>query len=420
MTRISLLVTISILLLSLLSSLTSCAVITSSSPPAAELMYEWSSLVFDWSNIPQSVYDTWISLNGSEHCMLAGIKISHTGDVYVSVPRWTPPGTVPSTLNKIVPNPQVDGGYMLQPYPSYDMNKEGDPNALQSVLGYEIDSSDRLWILDQGKVNSQPAIPGAIKLIIWDITTNTLVKKYVFSEQEAGASTSFLNDIVINTHVPGGSLFAYITDSGLGLKPSDPVHGALIVYDYGTNTVRRILDSVESTQPDESLWITINGDKVLADAPMRTGADGLALNDDGSVVFWCPLTSTIIYALPTSILHYSNTTDEQIEQDVIRVYDKGCASDGLAYANNGVLYITSISNSSIIAIDLSNGNSSVVVHDSALMVWPDTIGFDHKGSIMFVSNQLYKFVEGVLDFSQTNFRIWKVWIGANSYLDDDN
>ena len=55
------------------------------------------------------------------------------------------------------------------------------------------------------------------------------------------------------------------------------------------------------------------------------------------------------------------------------------------------------------------------------MVWPDTIAWDHQGSIVFTADQLYKFSEGSLDFSEgnINFRIWSVFLGdgVDSYME---
>jgi hypothetical protein len=52
----------------------------------------------------------------------------------------------------------------LQAFPSWDMNNPLDgQSSLQSVLGFEIDSQDRMWILDQGRVDN---VPGVAKLIV--------------------------------------------------------------------------------------------------------------------------------------------------------------------------------------------------------------------------------------------------------------
>ena len=132
------------------------------------------------------------------------------------------------------------GRVVLQPFPSWDMNREGDADALQSVLGFEIDPLDRVWILDQGKVNGSAAQPGAIKLVVWDIRQDVELIRYVFSDEEASLQDSFLcalssvrrnslpfrNDIVVDVI----HNFAYITDSGVPANSSRPMRPGLLVF----------------------------------------------------------------------------------------------------------------------------------------------------------------------------------------------
>jgi len=69
----------------------------------------------------------------------------------------------------------------------------GDVDCLQSVLGFEIDSRNWLWALDQGKVADQPALPGTIKLVIYDLNAGgSIVQQYRFSSAEASTLNSFL------------------------------------------------------------------------------------------------------------------------------------------------------------------------------------------------------------------------------------
>jgi hypothetical protein len=103
--------------------------------------------------------------------MPAGVKVDRDGNYYVSVPRWAP--GIPATVNKIE---IVDGKPFLSAYPSWEMNKMGDPNALQSVLGWDIDENNRAWFLDQGHIEGAPCIDGAQKIVCWDITNNELVE----------------------------------------------------------------------------------------------------------------------------------------------------------------------------------------------------------------------------------------------------
>eukprot|EP01006_Ploeotia_vitrea_P011249 TRINITY_DN29952_c0_g1_i1.p1 TRINITY_DN29952_c0_g1~~TRINITY_DN29952_c0_g1_i1.p1 ORF type:complete len:240 (+),score=115.44 TRINITY_DN29952_c0_g1_i1:76-720(+) len=102
------------------------------------------------------------------------------------------------------------------------------------------------------------------------------------------------------------------------------------------------------------------------------------------------------------------------------------ASDGLAIGHSGAMYVTMLESSGVSLYDYKTeyraGESShaimdmtLLMHDSDRMHWPDTLGFDHKGSILFVSNKLNLFVSNDLDWSEYNFRIWKADVGDYSY-----
>jgi len=65
----------------------------------------------------------------------------------------------------------------------------------------------------------------------------------------------------------------------------------------------------------------------------------------------------------------------------------------------------------------------VLTMNSTSMQWPDTMGFNHNGSLVFVSNQLQNFVQDELSFDDPgiiNFRIWSIYTGTNSYLDKES
>jgi len=110
---------------------------------------------------------------------------------------------------------------------------------------------------------------------------------------------------------------------------------------------------------------------------------------------------------------------EQVGTYVTNVGNKGSASDGLACANNGLLYLSMLEENAIAAFDDVKKTISVVVKNDSAMVWPARIGFDHRGNLLFVTNKMHWFVQNMIVWSNVsaNFRIWSVDIGAGSYLD---
>lgn len=360
--------------------------------------------------------------------MLAGVKATSTGTIFVSVPRWKPgvPATL-ATLDFSAPG-ATPTTPLLRPFPSWEGNAVGDASALQSVLGFEIDSCDRVWVLDQGRVAGEPAIPGSIKLVVYNSTTGAELWRRTFSEDLASADRSFLNDLVLDQV----NQFAFITDSGIPINASLPDKGGLLIYNYqadeghqgeGVGPVRRVIDSTWATQPNTSLWIHINGDPVLQASPEMTGADGIALSPDVNTLVTCPLTSHHNFAIPTAVLRDPTSTDAQILAATVDLGSKGTASDGLAFDSTGALYNTGLELNGVFRqshVAPGQGPGDSLAMNATTLVWPDTIGFDHHGSILLVTNQLYKFVEGRLDFSGAvnNFRLSRIAVGPmiDSYM----
>jgi len=380
-----------------------------------ELKYHWNEVNFTWQT--QEDYDDWVNNNGPHNCMPAGIKISHDHQMFVSFPRWNP--HVPATLTRVIED--ENGNAVFEPYPSWEMNEEGNATALQSVLGFEIDADDRIWILDQGRVNNQEALPGSVKLVVWDIPSNSLVWSYSFPEDVAPLNTSFLNDLVIDTRRQR----VYITDSGLPLDASidNKTYGALIVFDIENKTSWRVLELQECTIAS-SLWIVINDRKVNPTSPMRTGADGIALTADGSTVYFLPLTSHALYSLSAELLADPDTTEETLLKEVTEITpDRGSASDGLACDYNNNLYLTSLEGNGIIRMTIDGDNYSFdqLTQNASAMRWPDTLGFDHSGNIVYLTNSLYLFVSNGIDWDDPyNFCIWYYKTNTGSYLDTPN
>jgi sugar lactone lactonase YvrE len=260
-------------------------------------------------------------------------------------------------------------------------------------------------------------LPGAIKLLFIDaVTGETLRSPIIFDESVASLSSSFLNDVVVDKL----NNFLYITDSGLQVNASLPLQGGLLVVDLSTNQVRRLLDRHPSVQNDLSFWLTINGERVLHDSPLATGADGIALSCDASTLYYTPLSSETLYSIPTSVLRDQTMALDSIPQAVNKIGYKLGASDGFAYSSAGYLYLTDISNSAILRSRdrkfVHQADFVTEVTDPVLMQWPDTMAFDNMGSLYFVSNRLHRFQMSELNFSDVNYHIWKIPVEGRSYI----
>lgn len=372
--------------------------------PKLEVVAQWNRLPYDLGDPKaEQAYD---ANQTYKKVLLQGVKLDSKGNMYVSTARWGGP-EVPATLSKLV---KKDGQWELQPFPSLAMNKVGDPQALQSVLGFEIDRNDVMWILDQGHIAGQPSAPGAEKLVLWDLKTNRELQSYDFSDADSDKKCSFLNDVVVDNDRD----FAYITDSGIFC---DHLHGGLIVYDRKHNRARRVLDQTVFTTDEAGFQFRIDNQNVLSKTPMRTGADGIALSGDKKTLYWTNLSGHTLYSLDTALLRDFSTSESALRTSVKRVATLPSNTDGMIADRAGNLYMTALEMNGIMYRDAKTGKiSAYVIHPE--MVWPDTMSWGPDGNLYVVAGHLNLWVDNAMDFDHPavpNFRIWKVQAHGRSY-----
>lgn len=282
---------------------------------------DWVSVNYTWPTpdaYASAVADgTYVPANN----IITGVKIWNN-TVYVTVPRWR--HGVPATLSTVVMPQQGTGADaecqanqpLLQPYPSWDFQSLDNPAGLKYTQSMEIEPATGLmWMLDVGRLNiydpEQPPInTSPPKLILYSIPDNAVVQTYLFTDDVAPYSSSFLNDVVVD--VTDG--IAYISDA------SGP--GAIIVYDRTRNVARRFSDA--STAADPSVVIAINS---VIYPGINTPSDGIALSPDRSTLFYCALRGQTLYAVPTSALRNFMLTTAQISAQVVNMGNKP-PSDG--------------------------------------------------------------------------------------------
>jgi len=325
-----------------------------------------------------------------ETCLPAGIKLSKNGTIFCSFPRWF--DNVTATFAKFNKEEKV-----FEPWPSLEINQKylkNDSSGLNSILGFEIDNDDNLYILDQGRIKKNPALENSTKLIIYSLNDGQPKKSYIFKSDIADHSNSFLNDIVIDKE----NKIAYITDSGNSIsgKISDYKSG-IIVVKLEDDKQYKILTNHHSVFPDQSFFLHIEKEPVKnSTSPMMTGADGIALSCDGEALYYCPLSGRMLYSVLTKDIRKAI---EENQLNNITVYEgfKKEASDGLLASSKGYLYMTGIETGSIyvsnsIEQDLIRFNYKDFesFQGNTTTMWPDTLAI-HDGYLYFVSNQLNNF-----------------------------
>ncbi|MCM3783512.1 major royal jelly family protein [Neobacillus mesonae] len=365
-----------------------------------EIMYHWNHL--DWNFADPAMEQEFDEQQHWKQALPAGIKTDQAGNTYVSVPRRAE--GIPATMNKIV---MEDGKPLLEAFPDWNWNEEGNPNALQHVLGYEIDEQNRMWMLDQGHLNGAPSQDGAQKIVIWDLTKDKLVDSIPIPHEIAPYDTSMLNDLVVDNK----NGYVYISDSGNTVQGT--VRAGIIIYNIDTGEFRRVLDRHESTQPYPGFEFSIAGHPVQEDRPVQTGVDGIALSDDRSTLYYSPLTGRNLYSIPTSVLQDFQLPQEDIAGKVRPIGSKGSNSDGIYADNQGNIWYTMLEGQGIGYYDTDTRTFQDFVTDDR-MLWVDGLFIDQKGSVIFNSNRLHQMfgTPEKIDWNNPyNLIVWKVDIG---------
>lgn len=338
--------------------------------------------------------------------MPTGVTVAPNGRIFVNFPQWG--DNAPFTVAELVDGKAV-------PYPDAVTNRpdSADPAghfiSVQSVVA---DGANRLWVLDTAAPNfSQPQAGGA-KLVAIDLATNRVVKTIVLPPSVV-LPTTYLNDVRFDLR-QGAEGVAYITDS------SNAGVGGIIVVDIASGRAIRRLSGHASTNPEPGFTPTVDG-TVLMNRPAKgpatsfaVASDAIALSADGSMLFYGPLSSRTLYAVPTALLRDYTVPEAELGRAVRDVGQKG-ASDGVAEDAGGRIYVGDYENNAIRVLD--QGRWSTVVSDPRIS-WPDTLSIGRDGYLYFTANQLHRhpgFHRG-RDLRRKPYELLRIKIGSGPVL----
>lgn len=312
--------------------------------------------------------------------MPTGVTVTETGRIFVNFPQWG--DDVAFTVGEI-----RDGKVVAYPDASFNEADPKDPaKGLISVQSVVADGQGRVWLLDTAAPNFAAPKAGGAKLVAVDLATDKVVKTLVFPANVILPST-YVNDMRFDFRT-GKEGTVYVTDSSV----SGP--GAIIVMDIASGKATRRLSGAKSTSVDPTFVPVVEGQAALVskgpDGKPKTlgvASDGIALSPDGKTLYFSPLSSRHLFAVPTALLRDAKVSEAQLSAAVKDLGEKG-ASDGLEADANGAVYAGDYEHNGI-RKRLADGSWQTIVHDPRVL-WPDTLSVGPDGYLYFTANQLQR------------------------------
>lgn len=131
---------------------------------------------------------------------------------FVALPRYRP--GVPFTVAKFHLT-SANTNALLEPFPSWIHQEEGNCQAIQNAIDLFLDPLDRLWVLDIGICNTleQPVKRCGAKIWGFDAESGDILK--TINLENLVSQESRLQYLVVD-YSPEGIPFAYISDAGTG------------------------------------------------------------------------------------------------------------------------------------------------------------------------------------------------------------
>ncbi|TEA14123.1 Fumarylacetoacetase [Colletotrichum sidae] len=338
-----------------------------------------------------------------------GIAVSSTGRKFSNYPGGLDPNNTNDGTNDKYTVAELFENNTERAYPNANLNKPpggainftttpptgaNHQDHLIGVQSVVIDSADRLWILDTGRVQTPEGVlvtasVGGPKLIGVDLESNSVIKTIVFPDTVAYPD-SYLNDVRFDLNpnlTTSGQGVAYITDS------SNEGRTGLITVDLGSGESWRHLDGSPYVQGDRQFLAFVWGRELYAYQPgtpasfLTFGADGIALGADGEKLYFGGVGNRYLYSIPTERLLDNGPTSEIKAQAAVVTESQKGLSDGFETDTNGFIYHGKFEANAVNVFNPANGTDRVFLRDPRIN-WADTFSVATDGFIYFTNNQL--------------------------------
>ncbi|KAF4525512.1 hypothetical protein B566_EDAN014898 [Ephemera danica] len=364
--------------------------------------YAWNEVDFTWPSQELKEEALRTKMFIPENVLPLGVEAS-TDRLVITLPRWKP--GLPATL-ATVPRNSVEKSPKLTPYPNWLWHQPGNCDGLISVYRVNLDSCNRLWVMDSGTMDAGIGIKYTCppKLFIFDFTTDNLLVKYELPKETVKDGSFFTNIIVdVVDKQCGLDAFAYM---------GDVWRFGLVVYNLKLNSSHRI--EHEYFYPDPmAAKFTVNG----LSFRWPDGIFGLALSPpsrftDERTLFFHPMASFREFAVSTNILRNSSAEKDEVADLFHAFSPRGPSnehSSASAMSASGVLFFNLVTRNAVgcwnARLPYEPEFLGIVDADDEALVFPNDMRIDKEQNLWIMSNRLPQFIYKGLNSTDSNFRL---------------
>jgi len=247
---------------------------------------------------------------------------------------------------------------IFEPYPNKSFNIFNNCSNLISVVAFEIDDEDNIYILDDGRVNNNCSV----KIIKYNFHNNNS-KTYNVDNESFGDKNVFFEDILVDR------INKYIYISFHENNKDNNIKPGIFLLKFDDNNIIKItklLYNDNRLKPDKSYSLYINDNKLLYNDIIKNNSIGLLC--DGEAFFFSSLSSKMIYSVLTKQIYekFKNNDVTEINSSDLEINEgyKNDATSSMVSSNMGNLYFVGLEKNLIYISDLVSNDLS---------------GFNYKG-----------------------------------------
>ncbi|KYN03197.1 Protein yellow [Cyphomyrmex costatus] len=372
------------------------------------VVYRWKQIDYEWpSNDIKRLFPDY----KQEDNLPLGLEVA--GDrLFITVPRWRQ--GVAASLNYIRLNDTRESPPLI-PYPSWEAHQYGAAGVPEIVSTFRVraDRCNRLWVLDTGLTDilGSPEQQAPPALIVYDLMTNRMLRKYVIPSEQRTTDSLFAN-IAVEDYSCEDS-YGYLGDLG---------GPGLVVYSW--NLRKSWLVKHHSFHPDP-----MGGEFKVSGISFQwnDGLFGMALAPTGdgySTMYYHPLSSGMEFSVSTRLLRDAQRASVAEASRLFHVFvletshefqtlgsrgPNGQSSVSFLDPKTGILFYA-LTNLNAIACWKPQNKFTVqqqgyVYQDNVTMVFPNDLKIDRNGNLWILSDRLPIFMYSQLDLHDYNFRI---------------